>query len=232
VFQPRPEPTLLDTLFTRVDRTEPASEVREFCRQRQIPDDQLHRLYVIDDIKRIETFHSRYLNTIQTHEPRLVLPFYNLASQLVGVSCRALRGEALRYITVRANDQDPLIFGYDVLDQQQPMYVVEGPIDSLFLPNCIALGGTGFNKLTGLYLDRNNLTVIIDNQPRNSEVCKVYQRMITQGFKIMIWPDYTAAKDINDLVLAVPGIDVRSFVDNNTWTGLTAQLKFDAWKRI
>ena len=111
------------------------------------------------------------------------------------------------------------------------MYAVEGPIDSLFLPNCIAIGGTGFNKLTGLYLNRDRLTVIIDNQPRNSEVCKVYQKMITQGFRIMIWPDYTAAKDINDLVLAVPGIDVQTFVDNNTWSGLTAQLKFDAWKR-
>lgn len=235
VFQPSvtpaPESTLLDSLLTRVDRMEPASEVRKFCSQRQIPDDQLHRLYFIDDIKKIETFHSRYINTIQTHEPRLVMPFYNLASQLVGVSCRALRGEALRYITVRANDMDPLIFGYDVLDQSQPMYAVEGPIDSLFLPNCMALGGTGFNKLTGLYLDRNRLTVIIDNQPRNTEVCKVYQKMITQGFRIMIWPDYTAAKDINDLVLAVPGIDIKAFVDNNTYAGLTAQLKFDAWKR-
>lgn len=231
VFQPRPESSILDTILTRVDRMESASEVRTFCRQRQIPDDQLHRLYFIDNIKRIETFHSRYQNTIQTQEPRLVLPFYNLASQLVGVSCRALRGEALRYITVRANDTDPLIFGYDVLDQTRSMYAVEGPIDSLFLPNCIALGGTGFNKLTGLYLDRNRLTVIIDNQPRNTEVCKVYQRMITQGFRIMIWPDYTAAKDINDLVLAVQGIDIKTFVDRNTYAGLTAQLKFDAWKR-
>lgn len=232
VFQPRPETTILDTLLQRVDKMESTSEVRTFCSQRQIPEDQLHRLYFIDDIKRIETFHSRYLNTIQTHEPRLVIPFRNLSGQLVGVSCRALRGEALRYITVRANDMDPLIFGYDDLDQNQPMYCVEGPLDSLFMPNCIAVGGTGFNKLTGLYLDRNNLTVVIDNQPRNSEVCKMYQKIITLGFKLMIWPDYTTAKDINDLVLAVPGIDVKTFVDGNTYQGLTAQLKFDNWKRI
>ena len=232
VFQPRPETTILDTLLQRVDKLESGSEVRTFCSQRQLPEDQLHRLYFIDDIKRIETFHSRYLNTIQTHEPRLVIPFRNLTGQLVGVSCRALRGETLRYITVRANDTDPLIFGYEDLDQTRPMYCVEGPLDSLFIPNCIAVGGTGFNKLTGLYLDRNNLTVIIDNQPRNSEVCKLYQKMITLGFKIMIWPDYTTAKDINELVLAVQGIDVKSFVDGNTYQGLTAQLKFDNWKRI
>jgi hypothetical protein len=111
VFQPRPEPTLLADLLVQVDRMEPDSEVRKFCRQRQIPDDQLHRLYFIDDIKRIEVIHERYRNTIQTHEPRLVIPFYNEAGALTGLSCRGLRGEALRYITVRISETDPLIFG-------------------------------------------------------------------------------------------------------------------------
>jgi len=234
VFQPpatAPEPNLLDSVLTRVDLMEPASEIRKFCSQRQIPDDQLHRLYFIDDIKKIETFHSRYVNTIQTHEPRLVIPFRNQTNQLVGVSCRALRGEALRYITVRINETAPLVFGLDTLKTQEHMYACEGPIDSLFLDNCIAVGGTGFGKLESLGLDRNKLTVILDNQSRNSEVCKIYQKIIKEGFKILIWPDYTSAKDINDLILAVQGIDIKAFVDNNTYEGLTAQLKFDAWKR-
>jgi hypothetical protein len=149
----------------------------------------------------------------------------------VGVSCRALRGEALRYITVRINETAPLVFGLDTLKTQEHMYACEGPIDSLFLSNCIAVGGTGFGKLESLGLDRNKLTVILDNQSRNSEVCKIYQKMIKEGFKILIWPDYTSAKDINDLILAVQGIDIKAFVDNNTYEGFTAQLKFDAWKR-
>jgi hypothetical protein len=234
VFQPpatAPEPNLLDSVLTRVDLMDTASEIRKFCSQRQIPDHQLHRLYFIDDIKKIETFHSRYVNTIQTHEPRLVIPFRNQTNQLVGVSCRALRGEALRYITVRINETAPLVFGLDTLKTQEHMYACEGPIDSLFLNNCIAVGGTGFGKLESLGLDRNKLTVILDNQSRNSEVCKIYQKMIKEGFKILIWPDYTSAKDNNDLILAVQGIDIKAFVDNNTYEGLTAQLKFDAWKR-
>ena len=232
VFQPQTQPeTLLDNLLQRLDRMEPDSEVRTFCRQRQIPDDQLHRLYFIDDIKRIETLHSRYVNTIQTHEPRLVIPFRNLTGNLVGVSCRALRSETLRYITIRVNEKDPLIFGYEDLDLHSAMYAVEGPIDSLFVPNCIAVGGTGFNKLNDLFLDKNLLTVVLDNQPRNSEVCKQYQRLINQGYRIMIWPDYTTAKDINELVLAVPGINIKDFIDNNSYGSLTAQLKFDNWKR-
>jgi hypothetical protein len=233
VFQPQtpaPKPNLLDQLLERVDTLSDDHEVRKFCRQRQIPDDQLHRLYFIDDIKKIETVHDRYLNTIQTHEPRLVIPFRNNSCDLVGFSCRGLRGEALRYITVRINDKDPLIFGIEDLDVAKPMYAVEGPLDSLFLPNSIAVGGTGFNRLDQLFLNRELLTVVIDNQPRNSEVCKVYQKIIKAGYKVLIWPDYTSAKDINELVLQ--GVNAQAMIDQNTYVGLTAQLKFDNWKRI
>jgi hypothetical protein len=112
------------------------------------------------------------------------------------------------------------------------MYVCEGPIDSLFLSNCIAVGGTGFGKLEQLGLDKNNLTVILDNQSRNSEVCKIYQKLIRDGYKILMWPEYTTAKDINELVLGTPNLNVRTFVNINSFRNLTAQLKFDSWKRI
>jgi hypothetical protein len=235
VFQPQtsaPEPNLLDQLLDRVDTLPDDHEVREFCRQRQIPGDQLHRLYFIDDIKRIEALHERYRNTIQTHEPRLVLPFRDGTGRLVAVSCRGMRDETLRYITVRIDETAPLIFGLDSLKTQEHMYACEGPIDSLFLANCIAVGGTGFGKLGSLGLDSAKLTLILDNQPRNSEVCKIYQKMITAGYRIMIWPDYTSAKDINELVIKTPGINVKNFIDNNSYSSLTAQLKFDACKRI
>jgi hypothetical protein len=143
-----------------------------------------------------------------------------------------MRDETLRYITVRINETEPLIFGLEQLDQSQPFYAVEGPIDSLFIANSIAVGGTGFGKLEQLGLDKNHLTVILDNQPRNAEVCKIYQKLITAGYKIMLWPDYTTAKDINELVLGTPRLNVRTFVNINSFRHLTAQLKFDQWKRI
>jgi hypothetical protein len=235
VFQPQtlpPESNLLDQLLQRVDALPDDHEVRKFCRQRQIPVDQLHRLYFIDDIKRIEVLHERYRNTIQTHEPRLVIPFYDANKKLIGVSCRGMRGETLRYITVRIDETAPLVFGLDTLKTSEPMYVCEGPIDSLFLSNCIAVGGTGFGKMEQLGLDKNNLTVILDNQPRNSEVCKIYQKLIRDGYKILMWPEYTTAKDINELVLGTPNLNVRTFVNINSFRNLTAQLKFDSWKRI
>jgi len=236
-FEPTIEqPTILDTLLDRVNALPANHEVITFLESRLIPKDQYSKLYFIDDIKKIETFHTRYLNTIQTHEPRLVIPFRNAQGTLVGLSCRGLRKETLRYITVRINETDPLVFGIENIDATKPVFAVEGPLDSLFLPNAIAVGGTGFNKLDKLNISPNNLTVIIDNQPRNVEVCKVYNKLIKEGYKIFIWPDYIRSKDINEFVIRVyKQLDQNKLVgiiNDNTYQGLTAQLKFNEWKKV
>jgi hypothetical protein len=230
VFQPLPVTDPLENLCVRVDTLPVTHEAREFCSLRKIPDHQLKRLYYIDDIKRIETLHERYRNTIQTHEPRLVIPFYDANHKLVGVSCRGLRGETLRYITVRIDETAPLIFGAELLDKSKPVYVCEGPIDSLFLDNSIAVGGTGFGKLGILGLDSNTTTIIIDNQPRNSEVVKITERVIAAGWQTFIWPAYTTAKDINDLVLI--GVNPAAIIPGHSFRGLTAQMKFNEWKKV
>jgi hypothetical protein len=234
VFAPRPERNVLDELLVRVSDCDINSEVREFCTKRLIPDSQLSRLYFIDNIKRIEQLNiDRYKNTVQGSEPRLVIPFYNSQGQLIGVSCRGLRDETLRYITVKIKEEDMLVFGIESLKHDIPMYAVEGPIDSLFLPNCIAVGGTGFNKIDLLNLKKDNLTLIVDNQPRNSEVVKIYNKLIKQGYKMLFWPEYTSAKDINDLVLqGVSGDGLKAFIDSNSYRNLTAQVKFNEWKKV
>lgn len=220
-------------IFSKVLDEPIDSEVMKFCQARQLPKSSLDRLWYISDVKNVETLNDRYQNTIQSHEPRLVIPFKNRSGKLVGVSCRGLRGESLRYITVRIDEEDPLIFGIENIDESKLIYVVEGPIDSLFLPNSIAVGGTGFNKLDQLPFKKDNMVLVLDNQPRNKEVCSVYQRLITKGYKIMIWPDYTDAKDINDLVLlGTKGQELINLIHLNSYTDLTLQIKFNAWKKI
>lgn len=233
VFQPRPERNFLDELMTRVSDLPAGHECRTFCENRQLPIDSLERLYYIDNIKDIEQLSEKYANTIRTTEPRLVIPFRDRTGKLVGVSCRGLRDETLRYITVRINETANLVFGLEDVDDSKPMYVVEGPIDSLFLPNSIAVGGTGFNKVDQLGLNKDNMTLVIDNQPRNSEVCKVYNRAIQAGYRVFIWPDYTEAKDINDLAkLGIRDDKLQNLIDSHSFSGLTAQMKFNQWKRI
>lgn len=222
------EERLLDKLLTRLDTLPSDNEAVEFCIKRKIPKEKFNQLYYIDNIKNIVQLNEKYKESIKGDEPRLVLPFYDGDGQLSGVTCRALRGEALRYITVKIKDEEPLLFGVNEIDKSSIVYVVEGPIDSLFLDNAIAAAGTSLSKVGKLGV--SNYVLIFDNQPRNKEVVKIIEKNIDQGSKVVIWPQSLEEKDINEMVLA--GKDVQKIIKENVFSGLAAKAKFIAWKRV
>lgn len=224
-----PEERLLDKLLDRLDKLSDENEAVQFCLERKIPREKFSQLYYIKNIKDIVQLNQDYKESIKGEESRLVLPFYNVNGQLTGVTCRALHGETLRYITVKVKDQEPLLFGINEVDRTKQILVVEGPIDSLFLNNCVAVAGTSFGKVSTTGLDTKKLTLIFDNQPRNKEVCKIIEKNIDMGYNVVIWPQSIEQKDINDMVVA--GIDVTNIIRKNTFQGLTAKAKFIAWKR-
>jgi hypothetical protein len=187
-------------------------------------------LYYIDDIRKINQLSEKYKERLKTDEPRMVIPFYDSDDKLVGVTCRALRGEELRYVTIKIDDDAIQVFNINNVDKSKTIYVTEGPLDSLFLDNAIAVTGTSFNKLEQLNLNKDKLVVIIDNQPRNKEVVKLYNSMIDKGYSVVIWPQTLQEKDINDMVLS--GKDVKKIVKQNTFSGLEAKTKFISWKRV
>jgi len=222
---------LLDELLDRVDTLPEDHPAIQFCNKRMIPKGKLSNLYYIDNIADIEQLSEKMKGRIKSKEPRLVLPFYDDKKQLTGVTCRALDNNPLRYITVKIKDE-LLVFGQDVLNPKDHIYVTEGPIDSLFIPNAIAVSGTGFNKLELLPYDRTKMTIIVDNQPRNKEVCKVIENIIEKNYNVVIWPQTQKEKDINDLILAGKSpSSVKSIIDKNTFQGLQARANFFAWKR-
>lgn len=223
------EQKLLDKILKRLDTLPEDNEAVVFCKDRKIPTAQFDRLYYIENIKNIIQLNNTYKESIKGEEPRLVIPFYDITGQLTGVTCRALRGEALRYITIKVKDNAPLIFGYEKLNKNKNIMVVEGPIDSLFIDNCIAVAGTSFSKISTLGLDIKKIIMVFDNQPRNKEVCKVIEKNIDQGYNVVIWPQTLEEKDINEMILS--GADVSTIISKNTFQGLTAKAKFIAWKR-
>jgi uncharacterized phosphosugar-binding protein len=110
---------------------------------------------------------------------------------------------------------------------------VEGPIDSLFLDNCIAVAGTAFTKLDMVNIPKENMTLILDNQPRNREVLAIYHKMIQNGYSIVIWPSDIEGKDINQLILdGYTKSSLKELLDRNTFSGLTATINFNRWKKI
>lgn len=225
---------LIDHIMDRLDGLDDNHEAVQFCLSRKIPREKFKELYYVDDAKKLEQLSSKYKDKILGREPRLVLPFFDWKGQFAGFTARDILGKSgLRYVQLKVKEDVPLIFGTETANPKKPMYVVEGPIDSLFIDNCIAVCGTAFTKLDELNVDKNNLTVIVDNQPRNREVCKVYSTFIDKGYKIVIWPQTLEEKDINDIILSgISKEKLMQIINRNTYQGLAAKAAFLAWKRV
>ena len=117
----------------------------------------------------------------------------------------------------------------DTVDKTLPVVVVEGPLDSLFIPNSVACAGTSFNKIDELGLDKETTTIVFDNQPRNKEVCALVDKYIDLGYNVVIWPETATGKDINEM--ENEGIDSYKLITGNTYSGLSAKAKFTLWRK-
>ncbi|MEC9064894.1 MAG: DNA primase, partial [Pseudomonadota bacterium] len=108
-----------------------------------------------------------------------------------------------------------------------PVFVTEGPIDSTFLRNSIAMcGADGDVGKWGV----STPVWVYDNEPRSKEITARISSTIARGESVVIWPSNIHEKDINDMVIA--GHDVQSIVESNVYSGLKATLQFNTWKRI
>lgn len=223
-----PPPSLLDRLMDRLDTLPDDHEAVVYARKRMIPEDQMHKMYFIKNLRDIVQLNmDKYDDRIKSVEPRIVLPFFDMKGQLTGVTCRAIRGESLRYVVVKVKEDAPLIFGINDLDRSKLVYVVEGPIDSLFLPNAIAVGGTSMGKVSSLGL--RDKVIVFDNQPRNKDVCRIIEKNIDAGERVVIWTERTTPKDINAMCEA--GLDYMKEIESRTFQGLQAKLAFTDWKK-
>ena len=159
--------------------------------------------------------------------PRLLIPFRDENGEVFAYQGRAFGNETPKYITIKLNSDADKIFGLDKVDKNKKIYVVEGPIDSLFLDNCIAVAGADFNNVQG------DLTVIYDNEPRNKEIVKQIEKTINQGRSIVLWPDTIKEKDINDMILSGhTKSEIQKIIEDNTFEGVAAKLRFTGWKKI
>ena len=121
----------------------------------------------------------------------------------------------------------------DTIDRsKQKVYIVEGPIDSLFLDNCVAMAGSDV-QLEHV-ADKDKLVVVYDNEPRNAEIVKKINKAIEKGFMVCIWPDNLEQKDINDMVTsgAYSAAVIQHIIDQNTFQGLAAKLRLQQWNKV
>ena len=176
---------------------------------------------------------KRWVNTlvpkfdnIEYDEPRIIIPLI-YENQVIGIQGRALGPNSVKYITIMFDEEAPKVYGLDNINRKFPVYVVEGPFDSNFVSNSVALCGSDGDLKC---LETCDLIYVYDNEPRNKEIVRRIEGCIRNDKSVVIWPNNIKEKDINDMVLA--GHQVMDVLKSNTYSGLEAKLKFTSWKRI
>ena len=197
---------------------------KEYLEKRKLNPD---KFYYTDKFKWWTNTQKQTFDTIGRDDPRIIIPLYNEEKQLIGFQGRALDKSPNKYITIMIQEEAPKIYGLETIDRKLPIYVVEGPFDSTFVNNSVALCGSDGDMG---YLDGCDIIFVYDNEPRNREIVKRIERCIERNQRVVIWPSHIIEKDINDMILS--GHNVMDVLKSNTHSGLEAKIKFNIWKKI
>jgi hypothetical protein len=165
--------------------------------------------------------------SLKGDHPRLVIPFFDENNKMFAFQGRAFGNEQPKYITITLDPDKDKIYGLNRLNPQKPIQVTEGPIDSLFLDNCVAVAGADFSRLPV-----DNTTIIFDNERRNVEILKQMNKTIDMGYNIVLWPDDIKEKDINDMIMSGrKKEEIQTIIKNNSYQGNMAKIRFTTWRK-
>jgi GTPase SAR1 family protein len=204
-----------------------ASEVpvaKEYLEKRKLNPE---KFYFADKFKQWTNSQKQTFDTIGRDESRIIIPMYGKDNNLIGFQGRSLVPNSVKYITVMLDEEAPKIYGLNEVDDKLPVYVVEGPFDSTFVNNSVALCGSDGDVRC---LEGSSIVFVYDNEPRNREIVNRIGKCVSRGERVVIWPSVVLEKDINDMVLA--GHNVMDVIKSNTYSGLEAKIKFNNWKKI
>lgn len=218
----------------RLDGLSENHPIIKYVKSRMIPDEVLHRLYFT------KQWQDLVNKTKQTYdnpkpEPRLVIPFYGKNKEIQAYQGRALSSNAnQKYMTIKAHEDASKIYGLDTIDESKEfVYIMEGPIDSLFIPNALAIAGGSLDLTSVPYLDKR--IWVLDNEPRHPDTIKRMNKLIEAKEKVLFWDDAPwKSKDINEMIKkdgATPKL-IKEYIDNNWASDIMAKLRMTKFCKI
>jgi hypothetical protein len=209
---------------------DPKNPAKKYLRERQVPD---ARLFYAEDFAKFVKNTFPDVDKILYKEARIVIPFFHKDGYLMGVQGRAIGPSKIKYITIKGDETYPKIFGWDRVDPSKTMYVVEGPIDSLFLTNSLATMDAALFVASSIVGLDFNYIFVYDNEPRNKQIVSNMRKTIDMGRKVCVWPSTIQYKDINEMVLGgMHPSEIQHIIDNNTYEGLMATMKMNQWEKL
>lgn len=173
-----------------------------------------------------------------THKNRLVIPFKDSFGKIVFYQSRKLVSWDLKDKYISKSGCQKTIAGMDKVDPGLDyVFIFEGPIDSFFIKNGIAVGGIngGYFKFTDTQekqmeeLRFFSKIWVVDSQWLDVAAREKTLKLLEQGECVFFWPEKWGKKykDFNEMCVKC-GIDGISpeFVKKNTLCGTEGVLKY------
>jgi len=165
----------------------------------------------------------------RVHKHRLIIPFFNNGK----VSCyqsRSLSKEQFPKYLTKLGEKE--VFGLDNVKADIPyVFVFEGPIDSMFVQNGLAIAALSatdhqrsqLNNLIGY-----ELIYVFDNDKNNSQTSNKIQKHIKEGKRTFIWPrEFWEFKDFNEICCKLNLNEIPwKFVVKHSFKNAEALIKF------
>lgn len=168
-------------------------------------------------------------------EGRIVIPMLDKSRKLIGFQGRSLNSKGLRYITVMLSEDNPKLFGLDMVNFSKRFFVVEGPIDSMFINNTLAVCGGSIHT----ELEKQGIPKPL------AAIVKAMEKSIKANYSVCIWPKGLTHEDINDIVLSKVtgeyvkteevqkvGLAIEKMILDNSYSGLEAELELSKWSKL
>ena len=227
-FKPKFKETNILEKYKKISELDDKHPAKKYLQGRKIPVIHYDKFYLVDKfyelVKKVKSD-----IVIKNDHPRLVIPFYDTTGKLFAFQGRAFGKEQPKYVTIKLDENKRKIYGLDRVNMADNIKIVEGPIDSLFLNNCLAMGGAD------MFFDRvppEQVTYIFDNEPRNKEIIKRMYDVIEKDYNLVVWPDDIKYKDINDMIISgMSKAEVQTIISKNTFAKLEALTKLSYYKK-
>jgi hypothetical protein len=221
----------------KVSQLSPDHRVKQLVDARKIPTPFHAKLFSCPNFKH---FTNKLVpgkfddESLKRDETRLLIPFFDKDKKVHAYQGRALGNSNIKYITIILDETVPKVYGLDIANFNKPVYVTEGPIDSMFIDNSIATaGGDLVSALGPLCASKSSMVIVYDNEPRSRDTVKKIDKAIMQGYNVCIWPENLEHKDINDMVLAGMSSEfITHILKTNTYRDLAAKLALTKWSKV
>lgn len=221
-------PNIFESL-PNIDSLSADHPAKLWCLKRCLPIDTID-FYLADNfIEWTKGNTDKFENWRGPDHSRIVIPWRDRHNKIVGYSARCWDSEQdQKYYRIFVDPEcKEHFYGLDKIDDSKQIYVVEGELDSIAIPNAVAVSNGKLHTFTN-----KDAIFVQDSDIRNKFIMRNVKEMIDLGLKVCLMPP-EIGKDLNELrQQGLTSAEIANIINKYTYQGLEAKLKFTQWSRV